>query len=91
MGLLAATLVLTAGCAGTERRDPETQLIDAFIREGKSVELKDERQREVWVIDPTHRFSERGCPIARIRKWEDDVKVEDKDVEICSDRDRRMK
>ena len=91
MGLLAATLILTAGCAGTEKRDIETQLIDAFREEGKTVEIKDERHKEVYVIDPTQRLSERGCPIARIRKWKDDVKVEDKEVEVCSDRDGRRK
>jgi len=91
MGLLAAALILTAGCAGTEKRDIETQLIDAFREEGKTVEVKNERDREVGVIDPTRRFSERGCPLARIRKWKDDVKVEDREVEVCGDRDGRKK
>jgi len=86
--MLTAGIIVAAGCASTDRRDLETQLIDAFIREGKSVEVKIEREGGIGVIDPTQRFSERGCPIARIRKWKDDVKVEDKEVEICSERNR---
>ena len=39
MGLLAAALILTAGCAGTEKRDIETQIVEAFIEEGKTVEI----------------------------------------------------
>lgn len=90
IGLLAAALILTAGCAGTEKRDIETQLVEAFIEEGKTVEIKGDHYGELYVIDPTQRFSDRGCPLARIQKWRDGVKLEDKIVEVCSKQDWRI-
>ena len=36
MSLIAAVLILTAGCAGTERRDSETQLGEMLVGSGRS-------------------------------------------------------
>ena len=79
----AVLLVLSIGCASAPRRDIESELIEAFRREHKSVEIKDLEQGLVYTIDPLFRKSERGCPLALIRGWRDDVKVEEKEVEVC--------
>jgi len=31
-----------------------------------------------------------GCPLARIQKWKDGTKLEDKIVEVCSKQDWRI-
>lgn len=76
-------LLLVSGCAGVRRANYDEELISAFLKEGKTVELKVGGDREVYVIDPTQTYSERGCPLARITGWRDGEVIEDKVVEVC--------
>ena len=89
--ILCAVILVFLGCvacASTHRRDIESELIAAMAAKCKTVEIKVDDDREVYVIDPTQRFSENGCPIALIRGWRDGVIIKEKEVEICECKDR---
>lgn len=70
-------------CASTQRRDIESELIAAMAARCKTVEIKEDGGREVYVINPTQKLSENGCPIAVIKGWRDGVIIKEKEVEIC--------
>jgi hypothetical protein len=78
-----SALLLVSGCASVRRANYDDELMSAFLKEGKTVELKVGRGGEVYVIDPTQTYSERGCPLARITGWRDGEVIEDKVVEVC--------
>lgn len=69
-------------CASYHRRDIESALIAAMEEKCKTVELK--TNGEVYVIDPTQRLSDDGCPIALITGWRDGVIIMEKEVEVCA-------
>ena len=82
--LWVAVLILgCVSCAGTQKRDIEGELIAAMAEKCKTVEIKLDEGREVYVIDPTQKLSEKGCPIALIRGWRDGGLIMEKEVEIC--------
>jgi hypothetical protein len=83
-----SVILLSIGCAGVPRKDIESQLIDAFRKERKTIEIKDDEQGEVYTIDPLFRKSERGCQIALIRGWKDGIKIKEKEVEVCGNGDK---
>jgi hypothetical protein len=70
-------------CASTQKRDIESELIAAMAAKCKTVEMKVDDVREVYVINPTQKLSENGCPIALIRGWRDGVIIKEKEVAIC--------
>lgn len=78
-------------CASTQKRDIESELIAAMIAKCKSVEIKVDEGREVYVIDPTHKSSDNRCPIALIRGWRDGKIIKEKEVEICECKDRKTR
>jgi hypothetical protein len=79
----AGVLLLSIGCAGVQQRDIESQLIDAFRMERKTVEIKDDAHGKVYMIDPLHVKTKRGCELALIRVWEHGIKIDEKEVEVC--------
>lgn len=81
--VLFLSLVLIS-CAGTQKRDIEGDLIAAMSRKCKTVEIKVDREKEVYIIDPTERFSENGCSIALIRGWKEGILIMKKEVEVCA-------
>src|SRR3990172_702973 len=87
---LLAVMIVSLGCfscAGTQRRDVESDLIAAMEAKCKSVEIK--ADSEVYVIDPTLKLSGNGCPIALIRGWRDGRIIKEKEVEICACKNRQ--
>lgn len=85
--ILRAVIVLVVllgciSCAGTQRRDVESELIAAVEKKCKTVEIK--ADEEVYIIDPTQKLSGNGCPIALIRGWKDGRMIKEKEVEICA-------
>ncbi len=87
--LWAVIIVFLCGvsCASTQRRDVESDLIAAMEAKCKSVEIK--ADSEVYVIDPTPKLSENGCPIALMRGWRDGRIIKEKEVEICACKNRQ--
>lgn len=84
--ILCAVILVFLGClscASTQRKDIESELIAAMAARCKTVEIKEDGGREVYIITPTQRFSDRGCPIALIKGWRDGVIIKEKEVEIC--------
>jgi hypothetical protein len=74
-------------CATTQRRDVESDLIAAMEAKCKSVEIK--ADGEVYVIGPTQKLSENGCPIALIKGWRDGRIIREEEVEICACKNRQ--
>lgn len=89
--LWAVTLIslCCVSCASTQRRDIESDLIAAMTEKCKSVEIKADGDREVYVIDPASKLTENGCPIALIRGWKDGSLIKEKEVEVCACKDRQ--
>ena len=87
--LFVVTLVSLGcvSCAGTQRRDVESDLIVAMEAKCKSVEIK--ADSEAYVVDPTPKLSENGCPIALVRRWRDGCSIKVKEVEICACKNRQ--
>ncbi len=87
--LWAVTLIslCCVSCASTQRRDIESDLITAMTEKCKSVEIK--ADSEAYVVDPTPKLSENGCPIALVRRWRDGCNIKVKEVEICACKNRQ--
>ena len=74
-------------CVLTQKRDIERDFIAAVDTTCKSVEIKGNDVREIYVIDPLKKLSASGCPMALIRGWRDGGVIMGKKVEIfkCKD------
>jgi hypothetical protein len=89
--LLLATIFIVfwcVACASTQKRDIESELIAAMAANCKTVEMKVDGGREVYVIDPTLKLSANGCPTAVIRGWRDGAVIMEKEVEVCQCKER---
>jgi hypothetical protein len=71
-------------CASTPKKDVESELIAAMAANCKTVEMKVDGGREVYVIDPTLKLSVNGCPTAIIRGWREGAVIMEKEVEVCA-------
>jgi hypothetical protein len=85
---MAAVILASIGCAGMQQKDIESQLIEAFKKERKTIQIKGDERGEVYTIDPLFKRSERGCELAVIRGWKDGIKIEEKEVEVCDNGDK---
>ncbi len=91
LGFLSVAIIVCLGCvscASSQKRDIDSELIAAMAVQCKTVEIKVNETREVYIIDPTGKLSSNGCPIALIRGWRDGTMIEEKEVEVCECRER---
>jgi len=83
LGILIAITAMSGGCASTQKQDIESKLISAFAVNCKTVELKVDGDRDIYMITPTGRVDAHGCPIALIMGWREGTIIKEKEVEVC--------
>lgn len=86
IGILGTLLIITVmigGCATTQKQDIESKLISAFALNCKTVELKVDGNRDIYMITPTGRLDRNGCPLALIMGWREGTVIKEKEVEVC--------
>jgi hypothetical protein len=88
-GILIVTAAMIGGCATTQTQDIESKLISAFIMNCKTVELKVDGNRDIYMITPTGRADANGCPIALIMGWREGTVIKEKEVEVCECREQK--
>lgn len=76
-------------CATTQKQDIEGKLISAFAVNCKTVELKVDGNRDIYMITPTGRVDRNGCPIALIMGWREGTIIKEKEVEVCECREEK--
>ena len=76
-------------CASTQKQDIESKLISAFAVNCKTVELKVDGDRDIYMITPTGRVDANGCPIALIMGWREGNIIKEKEVEVCECREKK--
>ncbi len=70
-------------CASAPKKDIDSMLISAFSESCKTAEIKFHGDLEIYIISPTGRLSEAGCPMASIKGWREGRMIREKEVEVC--------
>jgi hypothetical protein len=81
--LLLSITVSFISCATGRPKNIEEELIAALRKEKRTVQLKIDDGRELYIIDPITKRSANGCPMALITGWKETEKVMEKEVEVC--------
>lgn len=76
-------LFICLSCASAPKKDIESELISAFVVNCKTAEIKVHGDRDIYMITPTGKVSENGCPIALIKGWREGSIIKEKEVEVC--------
>ena len=80
--ILCIILCIIGWASAPAKKDMDSWLIDAYRREGKTVEV--ENGREPYTKAPTFAWDDRGCQMARIQGWSEANKIEEKKVGVCN-------